>query len=98
MHYSELNRAAVRVANTRDVSDRVTAKSVKRGFCAKKQSDLLRICALTILGSVVLLAPMSARAQAPPSVPAEIAALQKQVAALQSAVATLQTSNSALQS
>jgi hypothetical protein len=97
-HYLMLNRATVRVANTRDVSGRVTAKSVKHGFYAKKQIDLSRICVLAIVGSVVSLAPMSARAQAPPSVPAEIAALQKQVAALQSAVATLQTSNSALQS
>ena len=35
MHYSVLNRATVRVANTTDVSGRVTAKSVKHGFCAK---------------------------------------------------------------
>jgi hypothetical protein len=52
MHYSVLNRATVRVANTRDVSGRVTAKSVKHGFCAKKQSDLSRICGLAIFGSL----------------------------------------------
>jgi hypothetical protein len=95
MHYSVLNRATVRVANTRDVSGRVTAKSVKHGFYAKKQSDLSRICVLAIFGSVVSLVPMSARAQ---SVPAEIAALKAQVAALQSQVQALQTQLAAVQS
>jgi hypothetical protein len=51
MRYSVLNRATARVANTRDVSGRVTAKSVKHGFCAKKHSDLSRICALGDFGS-----------------------------------------------
>jgi hypothetical protein len=95
MHYSVLNRATVRVANTRDVSGRVTTKSVKDGFCAKKQSDLSRICVLAIFGSVVSLAPVPARAQ---GVPAEIAALQKQVAALQSQVHALQSQLAAVQS
>ena len=53
MSRAMLNRAAMRVADTTEVSGGVTAKSVKRGFCAKKQSDLLRICALAIFGSVV---------------------------------------------
>src|SRR6516164_11265522 len=42
MHYSVLNRATVRVANTRDVSGRVTAKSVKHGFCAKTNLIIAR--------------------------------------------------------
>jgi hypothetical protein len=95
MLYSVLNRATVRVANTRDVSGRVTAKSVKHGFYAKKQSDLSRICVLAIFGSVVLLAPVPTRAQ---GVPAEIAALKAQVAALQSQVQALQTQLAAVQS
>jgi hypothetical protein len=77
--------------------DLVKRATIRHRLCTNKQSALLRICALTIFGSVVSLAPMSARAQAAPSVPAEIAALQAQVAALQSTLATLQTSNSALQ-
>src|SRR5215469_5298891 len=97
MHYSVLNRATVRVADTRDISGRVTAKSVKHGFCAKKQSDLSRICVLAIFGSVVLLAPVPTRAQAPLSVPAEIAALQKQVAALQTQVSAQQAQITSLQ-
>jgi outer membrane murein-binding lipoprotein Lpp len=92
-----LNRATVRVADTRDVSGRVTAASVKRGFCAKKQSDLSRICALAIVGSVVSLAPISTHA-APGGVPAEIAELKAQVAALQSQVHALQSQLAAVQS
>jgi hypothetical protein len=41
------------VANTTEVSGWVTADSIKHGFCAEKQSDLLRICALAIFGCVV---------------------------------------------
>lgn len=69
MQHLVLNRATMRVADTAEVSGGVTAKSVKRGFCAKKQSDLLRICASAILGCVVsvgvlaCLAPMPVRAQ-----------------------------------
>jgi hypothetical protein len=102
MQLAVLNRAAVEVANTTDVSGRVTADSIKDGLYAKKQSSLWRIFGLTIFGSVVsvgvfaFLAPIPALADAG-GVPAEIAALQAQVAALQSTVATLQTSNSALQ-
>jgi hypothetical protein len=63
MQHSRLNRATLQVADTTEICGRVTAKSVKRGFCAKKKSDLSRICALAIFGSVVSLAPMPARAQ-----------------------------------
>jgi len=94
MQHAVLNRATLQVADTRDVSGRVTAKSVKDGFCAKKQSDLSRICFLAIFGSVVLLAPVPVRAQ---GVPAEIAALQKQVAALQTQVSAQQAQITSLQ-
>jgi hypothetical protein len=63
MQHSRLNRATLQVADTTEICGRVTAKSVKGRFCAKKQSDLSRICALAIFGSVVSLAPMPARAQ-----------------------------------
>ena len=53
MQHAVLNRAAMRVAETTEVSGRVTAESIKHGFCAKKQSDLLRICASAIFGCVV---------------------------------------------
>jgi hypothetical protein len=95
MQHAVLNHATLQVADTMGVSGRVTAKSVKHGFRAKKQSDLSRICVLAIFGSVVLLAPVSARAQ---GVPAEIAALKAQVAALQSRVQALQTQLAAVQS
>jgi hypothetical protein len=83
------------VADTTEVSGKVTAESVKRGFSAKKQSDLSHICALAIFGSVVSLAPVLARAQ---GVPHEIAELKAQVAALQSQVHALQSQVAALQS
>ena len=95
MQHAVLNRATLQVADTRDVSGRVTAKSVKDGFCAKKQSDLSRICALAIFGSVVLLGPVLARAQ---GIPREIEELKAQVAALQSQVHALQTQLAAVQS
>jgi len=69
MQHAVLNRAAMRVAETTEVSGRVTADSIKHGFCAKKQSDLLRICASAIFGCVVpvgvllCLAPMPVQAQ-----------------------------------
>jgi hypothetical protein len=103
MHYAVLNRATVRVADTRDISGRLTADSINDDAPAQTKGSLWRACQLTILCSVVSvgvlasLTPVRALA-ADGGVPAEIAALQKQVAALQSAVATLQTSNSALQS
>jgi hypothetical protein len=95
MENSKFNRATLQAADTTEKCGRVTAESVKRGFSAKKQSDLISICALAIFGSVVSLAPVSARAQ---GVPAEIAELKAQVAALQSQVKTLQTQLAAVQS
>jgi len=94
MQAAMLNRATMRVADTTEVSGRVTTGSVKHLFCAKKQSDVSRICALAIFGSVVLLAPVPARAQ---GVPAEIAALQKQVGALQTQVSAQQAQITSLQ-
>jgi hypothetical protein len=94
MQAAMLNRATTRVADTTEVIGRVTTGSVKHGFCAKKQSDLSRICFLAIFGSVVLLAPVPVRAQ---GVPAEIAALQKQVAALQTQVSAQQAQITSLQ-
>jgi hypothetical protein len=102
MHYAVLNRATVRVADTRDISGRLTAGSINDGAPAQTRSSLWRACRLTIFCSVVSvgvlasLTPVPALAEG--GVPEEIAALKNQVAALQSAVATLQTSNSALQS
>jgi hypothetical protein len=95
MHYAVLNRATVRVADTRDISGRLTADSINDGARAQTKSSLWRICVLAIFGSVVLLAPVPARAQ---GVPAEIAALKAQVAALQSQVQALQTQLAAVQS
>jgi hypothetical protein len=69
MQHAVLNRATIAVAETTEVSGRVTADSIKHGFCAKKQSDLLRICASAIFGCVVsvgvlvCLAPMPVQAQ-----------------------------------
>ena len=69
MQRAMLNRATMRVADTTEVSGRVTADSIKRGLFAKKQSNLLRICALAIFGCVVsvgvlaCLAPMPVLAQ-----------------------------------
>jgi hypothetical protein len=61
----------------------VNRAKIKHPLCTKNQRGLLRICALTIFGWVVSLAPMTARAQA---VPGEIAALQAQAITLQSQV------------
>jgi hypothetical protein len=72
MHYAVFNRVTIRVADTTDVSGRVTAESIKHGLYAKKQSSVWRICGLTIFGYVVSvcvlasLAPMPARAQGSP--------------------------------
>ena len=69
MQRAVLNRATIEVADTTEVSGRVTADSIKRGLFAKKQRDLLRICALAIFGCVVsvgvlvCLAPMPVQAQ-----------------------------------
>jgi hypothetical protein len=69
MQHAVLNRATIAVAETTEVSGRITAESIKHGFCAKKQSDLLRIYASAIFGCVVsvgvlvCLAPMPVQAQ-----------------------------------
>ena len=102
MHCTLLNRATVRVADTRDIRGRLTADSINDDAPTQTKSSLWRVCGLTIFCSVVSvgvlasLTPVPARADEG-GVPKEIAALKNQVAALQSAVATLQTSNSALQ-
>ena len=103
MHYSVLNCATVRVADTRDVSGRVTAGSINDGWRAERKSSLWRACGLTMLCSVVsvgvlaALAPATALA-AEGGVPGEIAALKKEVAALQSQVEALQDQLAAVQS
>jgi hypothetical protein len=48
MHAAMLNRATLRVADTTEVSGRVTTGSVKNGLYAKKQSSLRRIGGLTV--------------------------------------------------
>src|SRR6516162_10606874 len=66
MQRAMLNRATMRVANTTEVSGRVTADSIKQELYAKKQTNLWR---LTIFGCVVsvgvlaCLAPMPVLAQ-----------------------------------
>jgi outer membrane murein-binding lipoprotein Lpp len=103
MHYSVLNRATVRVADTRDVSGRVTADSINNGSRAERGSSLWRACELTIFCSVISvgvlasLTPVSAFA-GPGGIPAEIAQLKAQVAALQSQVKALQDQLAAVQS
>jgi hypothetical protein len=98
MHYSVLNRATVRVADTRDVSGRLTADSINDEACAETKS-LRHAWGLTKLvvsvGVLAALAPVPALAA---GVPEEIAALKKEVAALQSQVQTLQTQLAAVQS
>jgi hypothetical protein len=95
MQRAVFNRATMRVVNTTEVSDRVTADSIKNGLSAKKQTGLWR---LTIFGwavSVAILASLApAQAQGQPGSvppPAQIAALQSQVADLQQQINTLKT-------
>jgi hypothetical protein len=96
MHYSVLNRATVRVANTRDVSGRVTADSINNGSRAERKSSLWRACGLMIFCSVVSvgvlasLTPVPALADEDEGIRKEIAALKKQVVVLQSQVDDLQ--------
>ena len=109
MRSAVLNRATKRVADTTEVSGRVTAQSVKHGLFAKKQSGLLRICALTILGCAVLvgvlafLAPTHAQAQGiqeairhPRKPPPPT--IPRRVAILEAEVATLRAQLAAVQS
>ena len=66
MQRAVLNRATIEVADTTEVSGRVTADSIKQELYAKKQTNLWR---LTIFGCVVsvgvlaCLAPMPVLAQ-----------------------------------
>jgi hypothetical protein len=102
MQHAVLNHANVRVADTRDVSGRVTVDSINDGSRAERKSSLWRACGLMIFCSVVSvgvlasLTPVSAFAD-PGGVPAEIAALQKQVAALQTQVSAQQAQITSLQ-
>jgi hypothetical protein len=103
MHYAVLNRATLRVANTGDISGRLTADSINDDARAQTKSSLWHACGLTMLCSLVSVGVLAALAPAPAlaaegGVPGEIAALKKQVAALQSQVQTLQTQLAAVQS
>jgi hypothetical protein len=99
-----LNRATIRVANTGDVSGRVTADSINNGSRAERKSSLWRAFGLTIFCSVVSagvlasLTPVPALADDDEGVRKEIAALKKQVAGLQSQVEALQDQLAAVQS
>jgi hypothetical protein len=103
MHFAALNRATVRVADTRDISGRLTADSINDDAPTQTKSSLWRACGLTIFSSVASigvlasLTPVSAFAD-PGGIPAEIAQLKAQVAALQSQVQTLRTELAAVQS
>jgi hypothetical protein len=103
MHYAVLNRATVRVADTTDLSGRLTADSINDGSRAERKSSLWHACGLMIFCFVVSVGVLAALAPVPAlaaegGVPEEIAALKKQVAALQSQVQTLQTQLAAVQS
>jgi hypothetical protein len=105
MHYAVLNRATVRVADTRDISGRLTADSINDGARAETKSSLWRACGLTIFCSVISVGVLASLTPVPAladeeegGVRKEIAALKKQVAALQSQVQTLQTQLAAVQS
>jgi hypothetical protein len=65
MQRALFNRATMRVADTTEVSGRVTADSIKDGLSAKKQSDLLRICTLAIFGCVVSVGVLACLAPIP---------------------------------
>ena len=56
MQQAVLNRATMRVADTTDVSGRVTADSIKQELYAKKQSSLWR---LTIFGCAVFVSVLT---------------------------------------
>jgi hypothetical protein len=105
MHYAVLNRATVRVADTRDIIGRLTADSINDGARAETKSSLWRACGLTIFCSVISVGVLASLTPVPAladeeegGVRKEIAALKKQVAALQSQVQTLQTQLAAVQS
>jgi hypothetical protein len=106
MHYAVLNRATVRVADTRDISGRVTADSINDGSRAERKSSLWRACGLMIfcfvvsVGVLASLTPLPALADDDEEggVRKEIAALKKEVVALQSQVEALQDQLAAVQS
>ena len=52
MHYSVLNRATARVADTKDISGRLTADSINDGAPTQTKSNLWRACGLMIFCSV----------------------------------------------
>jgi hypothetical protein len=103
MHYAAFNRATVRVADTRDISGRLTADSINDDAPTQTKSGLWRACGLTIfcsvasIGVLASLTPVSAFAD-PGGIPAEIAELKAEVAALQSQVHALQTQLAAIKS
>jgi hypothetical protein len=86
------NRATIRVADRTDLSGRATADEVDLD---RFHNRIRKVCALA--GAALILS-VPVQAGPPPSVPAEIAALQAQVAALQSQVQALQAQVAALQS
>jgi hypothetical protein len=57
-----LNRATMRVAQTTDVSGRVTAQSIKHGLSAKKQTGLWRLTIFTAIGIALWVVGTNARA------------------------------------
>jgi hypothetical protein len=68
MQRAVLNRATMRVADTTEVSGRVTAESIKHGLSAKKQSSLWRLtifgfCKVCSLVAATLILPALAYAQ-----------------------------------
>jgi hypothetical protein len=68
MLHAMLNRATMRVADTTEVSGRVTADSIKHELCAKKQSSLWRLtifgfCKVCSLVAATLILPALAYAQ-----------------------------------
>ena len=68
MLHAMLNRATMRVAETTEVSGRVTAHSIKHELCAKTQSSLWRLtifgfCKVCSLVAVTLILPALAYAQ-----------------------------------
>jgi hypothetical protein len=113
MHEMELNGYIIEVANSRDISGRVTADKTKCGLKIGEAKKLRRIASSTLLGSLMMaglffaLAPMPTRADDDKDMRhgrdddketrAEIAALKAQVESLRSHVSSLQTSNTTLQ-
>ena len=91
MQNTVLNRATIEVADTAEVSGRVTADDVNLD---RFHNRIRKGCAL-VGATLILSAPV--QAGPPASIPAEIAALQAQVAALQTQVNALQNQLAAVQ-